>query len=129
MGKVLHTKVEDLVNDLVEAHRALQPGHHLLLAIWFNRDSENDIHLLEVFEPWPDSGLGQLDTFKYGPSATFPLPGRLHLTVAGPKDFRKACTIGHRLIVQARADGEVVFPPAGKKPGAKTAPLLEAFRS
>jgi len=127
MGKTLHLKMDALVRDLVQAHRQLQEEHELLLVIWHDRGSRKDINLLEVFEGWPESGIGELDSYAYGPSATFPLPGRLHLTLAGPKDFREACQRGHPLILRARADGEIVFEASAKSRKRSVESLKKAF--
>jgi hypothetical protein len=111
----------------VQAHRANQAEHEMLLAIWFMRGGETDLHLLEVFKSWPESGIGELASYPFGPSVVFPLPGRLHLTMAGPKDFRDACRSGHPIILRARADGKVVYEAAKKKLKPTVEALKKAF--
>lgn len=105
----LHTPLEDLVQDFLESHQRLH-RRRLLLAIWFDRSNTEDIHLIEVYEGFPDSGSGDLSTYGYGPGVTFPLTGKLFLTMCAPKEFVDACRIGHPLIVAARKDGKIVGP-------------------
>jgi hypothetical protein len=81
-------QLREIVDGLLKRH--LKVGHdRLLLAVWFGeKDETEEVHLLEVFANQPPSFSGYLETFKFGPSNSF--PARLYLIVAAPADLDTA---------------------------------------
>ena len=104
------------VRKLVARHRKLKRNGRLLFAGWFDRSNdEGDVNLFEVYEDFPDPGIGQLETFLFPSNADFPIKGALRLTVTSPSELRDAASRGDSILaaMMASPDREVLYPAKG----------------
>lgn len=101
------------VKELVEHHKKLRRNGSLLFAGWYDRNnSSGDVNLFEVYESFPDPGIGRLETFLFPSTADFPLTGSLRLTVTSPTELRAAATRNDATLAEilASTDREVIYP-------------------
>jgi len=106
----------DRVKDLVEKHLSITRNGKLLLAVWYDRDNEKgDVNLFEVYEDFPDPGMGKLETFMFPSSSAFPMKGDLRLTITSPSELREAAERGDTILksIQESPDLEVIYPEGG----------------
>ena len=82
---------ENLVKDLVKSHSEIDRNGRLLFAGWYNIENKRgDVNLIEIFENFPDSGTGDIDTFTFPPSAKFPIKGKFKITITSPAELNEA---------------------------------------
>ena len=101
------------IRNLVEKHRSVDRNGKLLFAGWFDRSNlQGDVCLFEVFEQFPDSGIGRLDTYLFPSSQDFPMTGSLRLTVTSPTELREASANSDPTLeaVRSSTDREVIYP-------------------
>lgn len=104
------------VKELVELHRGSTRNGKLLFAGWYDRSNEKgDVKLLEVYEEFPDPGIGKLETFLFPSSSKFPIKGSLTLTVTSPSELQEAATRNDPTLagILASSDKEVIYPEGG----------------
>lgn len=104
------------VKELVEHHRASTRNGRLLFAGWYDRSNEKgDVNLFEVYEDFPDPGIGKLETFLFPSSSKFPIKGSLRLTVTSPSELREAASRNDPTLAQIMTseDKEVIYPEGG----------------
>ena len=104
------------VKRLVEQHRKIRRNGKLLFAGWYDKDNDRgDVNLFEVYEDFPDPGLGRLETFMFPSSADFPVKGSLRLTVSSPSELLEAAARSDSTLaaILASADREVIYPKNG----------------
>jgi hypothetical protein len=80
---------EHAVRDLVETHAKLARSP-LALAVRFGFDDPLDVHLLEVIENFPGGDDDPLFATEFAPNERFLILGKLHLTLASPRQLKRA---------------------------------------
>ena len=80
---------EQAVSDLVDAHAKLTRSP-LALAVRFRFDDPLDVHLLEVIENFPGGDEDPLFMTEFAPNERFRILGKLHLTMANPRQLEHA---------------------------------------
>ena len=96
---------EEQVRRLVDYHREHHEKDDLLLAIWYDRGNKRgDIRLLEVFRNFPDPGCGRLETFDFASTTSFPVKGKLSLTITSPDELRDAAARSDAILEKVRKD-------------------------
>ena len=77
------------VEELISAHqrRVEEP---LVLAVRFDREDAQDIHLLEVLGGFPGGEEDELLVTEFAPSAQLRVLGKLHLTLGSPAQLQAA---------------------------------------
>jgi hypothetical protein len=108
---------ERAVKQLLAAHRQ-RVDQPLVLAIRFNGDVAEDIHLLEVLENFPGEDEDELFETDFEPSADLVMLGKLHLVLASPGQMRTALNRRDPLVASI-SGGRVVHSD-----GSKTAKAL-----
>lgn len=101
------------VRQLVEHHKKLKRNGNLLFAGWYDKgNTSGDVNLFEIFEQFPDPGIGRLETFLFPSTTDFPLAGSLRLTVTSPSELRTAVAQSDETLagILASRDKEVVYP-------------------
>ena len=103
----------DQVKRLVSHHKRLKRNGKLLFAGWYNKQNERgDVNLFEVYEHFPDPGLGKLETYLFPSTAEFPMKGALRLTVTSPSELKDAMARADNTLNSflSYADREVIYP-------------------
>lgn len=106
-------RLAEQVKQLVMQHKKLERNGKLLFAGWYDRKNDSgDVNLFEVFEEFPDPGVGKLETFLFPSSADFPIAGSLRLTVTSPSELRDAIAQSDATLAQIMEsdDKEVIYP-------------------
>lgn len=79
------------INRLIESHSQL-PEYDLKLAIWYNKDHEKNVCLLEVLDGFPvDSEATEPFSAVFSPNADFPLAegGELSIAMTSTEELRE----------------------------------------
>ena len=101
------------VRQLVKQHEKLKRNGRFLFAAWHNRNNEaGDVNLFEVYEDFPDPGVGRLETFLFPSSTEFPIIGSLRLTITSPSEMHDAAAHDDATMTQIMSseDREVIYP-------------------
>jgi hypothetical protein len=105
----LRPHYDRVMRRLVEAH-AVRDDEPLVLAVRFQRDDLQDLHLLEVLANFPGGDSDALLETEFQPSADLVILGKLHLVLASPAQLHAAIARGDAVIGQVTHDSEVLFP-------------------
>ena len=111
--KELH---DQAVAQLIKAHceRTDEP---LILAVRYNQDEPDDIHLLEVLDGFPGGEDDELMETEFERSANLMIMGKLHLVLGSPAQVRAAVARGDK-IVTAVSGGVVAHDDGGHEAAA-----------
>ncbi|MDO8588450.1 MAG: hypothetical protein Q7T82_15590 [Armatimonadota bacterium] len=104
------------VRQLVEHHKKLKRNGKLLFAGWYDRENDSgDVNLFEVYEDFPDPGIGKLETFLFPSTADFQIRGSLRLTVTSPSELRDAAARDDSTLasIMNSTNREVIHPRNG----------------
>jgi hypothetical protein len=122
--------------DLVEAHTKLEHSP-LVLAVRYHIKGDLDLHLLEVIENFPGRDEDPPFTTEFAPNERLLILGKLHLTLANPKQLEQAISASRagrprakaapaqKLLDAVKEDGQVLFQAKSPPLRAKAARALK----
>jgi len=107
------------VRKLIESHKEME-DHKLLLAIWYDKDEQRDIKILEVLEGFPSSDdETELFTTYFTSSSKFLIAaeGKLILSLTNPEEMKNAIKqkipiIKEIMAALARGQAKVLYKDA-----------------
>lgn len=108
--KALHDRA---VAELIKAHRD-RTDEPLVLAVRYNQEDPDDIHLLEVLDGFPGGEDDELMETEFERSANLMIMGKLHLVLGSPAQVRAAIARGDE-IVAALGSGVVAHDDGSKE--------------
>lgn len=125
---------EGAAQELVDAHAKLERSP-LVLAVRYHLTGDLDLHLLEVIEDFPGTDEDLPLTTEFEPNERLRILGKLHLTLASPRQIEHAVRVAgshqrrpkagplKKLLDAVKEDGCVLFQarsPAGRARAART---------
>lgn len=105
---------EFAIEKLVRAHKKLDQT--LLLAVRFFKKASNDVHLLEILDPFPGPADDPLLVTEFDPSAQLRIVGKLHLALGSATQLEAAIKRRDPLIKDVKKNGVLIHvDPKAKK--------------
>ncbi|MCX6344665.1 MAG: hypothetical protein NT018_06290 [Armatimonadetes bacterium] len=105
--------LDGIVNRLVDEHKKVTRNGNLLFAGWYDVDNkQGDVCLFEVYEDFPDPGIGKIETYLFPSSREFPIKGSLRLTITSPSELKEAASRDDAILAEitSSVNKRVLFP-------------------